>query len=94
MKHVWAAQRVGVAIALRTCPSSYNRSYSSHSNFLCKVCVSANYCSELRRCAKVVISMIVCSYSYVCVATVGVLCCRKTLIAVFAANISCITPTV
>ena len=31
---------------------------------------------------------------FVCVDTVGVLCCRKTLIAVFAANISCITPTV
>ena len=44
--------------ALRTCPSSYNHSYSAHSNFLCKVCVSVNYRSELRRCAKVVISNI------------------------------------
>ena len=33
---------------LRTCPSSYNRSYSAHSNFLCKVCVSVNYRSEFQ----------------------------------------------
>ena len=28
--------------ALRTCPSSYNPSYSAHSNFLCKVCVETH----------------------------------------------------
>ena len=70
-KHVWAARRVeqlqpsndGVQrySALRTCPSSYNPSYSAHSKFFCKVCVkptAVNRRSQLRRRAKVVVSKI------------------------------------
>ena len=67
-KHVWAAQRVRVAIAKQwRCSallcSAYlsllvHRSYSAHSNFLCKVCASVNHRSELWRRAKVVSSKI------------------------------------